>query len=173
MTRLKMSSLKPEVRRYAKESIERDQLTFDGFHHFKPDFPVIFEVQHTKHVRKKMTMARMLTRFGQSSVAKRYYRLLRDNAHFREQNYELALVFSVPDLPSAVDAASKRRDPNHIKAAVLHSIDFDDEDTPGARFIWRADSSALPPHVKLDPPILVVESFCSFFRRVIGRYDVA
>lgn len=169
MTRLKLNADKSAVQSMA-QSVERNQLMFDAFHQRYPRFPVIFEVYRIPNVRKHLTTAKLLTRFGQTPIARRYYRFIYDYQHMLDENYELALVFSMPDLTTEVDAVSKSRRANSVRACVLHAMTYGDDETPGTRIIWRADGSQLPPHVKLDPPCLVLESYASFLDRLVAQY---
>ena len=169
MTRLRLNADKAAVREMS-HAVEQNQLMFSAFHQRYPRFPVIFEVYRLPNARKKLTAAKLLTRFGQTPVARRYYRFLHDYQHMVDEGYELALVFSMPDLATEVDAISKARRANSVRACVLHAMTYGDDETPGTRIIWRADDSQLPPHVKLDPPCLVLESYASFTERLIAQY---
>jgi hypothetical protein len=171
LTRMKRHDLKPLVRKHSRSETEQDWMTFNSFHHYLPDFPVYFDVAHVTNLRKKVTFARMLTRFGDSPIAKQYFHMLRDYRHLSKAGVGLALVFSCPDLPTSVDRISRKREANSVKAAVLHADLYDEEDTPGARFVWRADRSSLPAYVKLDPPVLVVEPLSSYYRRILAQMD--
>jgi hypothetical protein len=171
LTRLRRSSMKETIQQHAKRETGERRLTFQAFHHYLADFPVYFDVHYAPNSRKQMSLSRVLTRFGDTPVAKHYYRMLRDYRHLRRQRYELALVFNCPDLVAAVDRVSKVREPNFIKAAVLHANTHDADDTPSTRIVWRADTSALPPYVKLDPPVLVIETLASYYRRIVSQWQ--
>ena len=169
LVRLKQTDLRSAIYRHGKTVLERKQLTFDGLYHCYPEFPVFFDSLRITNVRKKLTTVKMLTQFGKTPIAKHYFHMIRDYRHIRKSGHQLASVFHCPDSVPAVDAQSKRREPNAIKAAVLHAETYDDDDTHGARFVWRADDGAIPGWVKLDPPVLVLETLSSYFRRIICK----